>query len=241
MSYSWDSPIRHIIYDATYNLIVEGFPCFTVGNSDRNKKFPGFGLGITSHETKEDFVFVFNAVQVIVNKICAINYNPSILIADNAPQIILGFVKVFYKWSMERAPQHTIISPDTQEQRILNNYSQKKFSFKSDLTTNTMIDAYKYLPDSLVSFMLIDEGTTKTYYLVSKKSDFDNQDFSQYIRSLKERKWMKFDDMIKEVNSVKVIYFDKETWENSLCSRSFGQKHYLCIHIILLANKKGSY
>ena len=39
-------------------------------------------------------------------------------------------------------------------------------------------------------------------------------------------------NVFKENVDVKVIYFDLVTWENSSCSCSYGQKHYLCFHII---------
>ena len=56
-----------ILSDATYKLTYGGFPALTGGKTDKNKNFHPFGIA----------------------------FNPSILVADNADAVTLGFKKVF--------------------------------------------------------------------------------------------------------------------------------------------------
>ncbi len=78
--------------DATYKILVEGFPVLTVGTTDQNRAFHPFGLGIVSHETWEDFKFLFDSIQK-ASKQCSIEaYRPTLLIADNAEAIQNGFI-----------------------------------------------------------------------------------------------------------------------------------------------------
>ena len=83
---------------------MEGYPCLTVGTTDKNKSFHPFGLAIVFRETEEDFSFVFNAIKKSKLAIDSLNspgvppsfiYNPKRLIADSAPAIHNGFEKAY--------------------------------------------------------------------------------------------------------------------------------------------------
>ena len=74
-------------------MILEGYPCLTVGTTDKNKSFHPFGLAIVFRETEEDIAFVFNAIKKskLANPPSSFVYNPNRLIADSAPAIHNGF------------------------------------------------------------------------------------------------------------------------------------------------------
>ena len=55
--------------------------------------------------------------------------------------------------------------------------------------------------------MLVDEEDGEPLYLVSKKEDFDDSDCDNYLSALKERRWVNLDEMLEQVNEVKIIYF----------------------------------
>ena len=62
------------------------------GTTDRRKCFHAFGLAITSNEKEEDFEFVFQAIKDNCKKFHNFEYEPTILIADNATSITNGFM-----------------------------------------------------------------------------------------------------------------------------------------------------
>ncbi len=78
--------------DATYKILIEGFPILTVGTTDSNRAFHPFGFGIVTHETKDEFKFVFDCLKKASLQCGFSEYKPSILIADNAEAIHNGFV-----------------------------------------------------------------------------------------------------------------------------------------------------
>jgi len=78
--------------DATYKILVEGWPILTVGTTDKCKCFHPFGYAITSSETWEDFHFYFNAIKKSIKEAYMEDYNPTKLVADNAAAIHNGFI-----------------------------------------------------------------------------------------------------------------------------------------------------
>ena len=82
---------QNCVSDATYKLIFEEYPVFTVGNIDKDKHFHPFGLGIASNEEETDFGFIFSSVKNAAKKINNNIYMPEILIADDAGAITNGF------------------------------------------------------------------------------------------------------------------------------------------------------
>ena len=86
----------HISVDATYKLIYQGFPVLLTGTTDIMKHFHPFGLAITSHETSEDFAFVFNSLKDVASKVLdGFIYCPKIVVADGAESITNGFSTAF--------------------------------------------------------------------------------------------------------------------------------------------------
>ena len=67
-----------------HKLILEGYPCFTIGSVDKNKKYHPFGFGIAVKEEGIDFEFMFRAVQETALVVHKIDYKPTVLIADDA-------------------------------------------------------------------------------------------------------------------------------------------------------------
>ncbi|CAF1030694.1 unnamed protein product [Didymodactylos carnosus] len=89
------SVASHINADATYKLVWQGFPVLVIGTTDRNKAFHPLGLAVCSNEKKSDFQFIFNAVQMGMQKIGKNLLKPEALVCDAAPAIKNGFTKVF--------------------------------------------------------------------------------------------------------------------------------------------------
>lgn len=52
--------------DGTYKLIWQGYPVFMVGTSDYHHVFHPFGIGVVSHETADDYEFIFRSVQYAI-------------------------------------------------------------------------------------------------------------------------------------------------------------------------------
>ena len=81
-----------MLADATYKLVVEGFPLLTIGTTDKSRQFHPFGYAMVFRERQEDFKFLFSAVKKAAEITMLIEYNPNLLIADNAPAISNGFI-----------------------------------------------------------------------------------------------------------------------------------------------------
>ncbi|CAF3862535.1 unnamed protein product [Rotaria sp. Silwood1] len=89
------SAASHINADATYKLVWQGFPVLIVGTTDLNKTLHPFGLAVCSNEKTKDFEFIFNAVQIGMQKINKDLLKPEALICDAADAIKNGFRRVF--------------------------------------------------------------------------------------------------------------------------------------------------
>ena len=63
----------------------------TVGTTDQTRMFHPFGFAIVVHEEWQDFRFMFDSIKKAINN----EYNPTTLIADNAPAITNGFTASF--------------------------------------------------------------------------------------------------------------------------------------------------
>lgn len=72
--------------DATYKLVWQGFPCIVVGVVDNNKSFHPVGFSCCDSEDAFDYEFVFNSLKKHHTE-----YNPKILVGDNADAITCGF------------------------------------------------------------------------------------------------------------------------------------------------------
>lgn len=86
--------LDQVCVDATYKLVWQGFPFLVVGHVDREKKFHPLCFACTSHEKKEDFEFVFEALKASVKTIGGV-FEPKILIADAALSIRNAFSTSF--------------------------------------------------------------------------------------------------------------------------------------------------
>ncbi|CAF3126805.1 unnamed protein product [Rotaria sp. Silwood2] len=85
----------HLCSDATYKLVWQGFPVLIIGTTDLNKAFHPFGLAICSNEKTKDFEFIFNCIQIGLQKINKDLLKPTALICDAADSIKNGFKNVF--------------------------------------------------------------------------------------------------------------------------------------------------
>ncbi|CAH2211747.1 jg19647, partial [Pararge aegeria aegeria] len=80
---------------ATYNLIWQGFPVFTVGAMDRNRKFHPLCLWVASNQRQEDFQAIFDGLKEKVMLIYDHVMRPRVLVCDGAHHIQNAFHAVF--------------------------------------------------------------------------------------------------------------------------------------------------
>jgi hypothetical protein len=85
----------HLHADATYKLIWQGYPVLIVGTTDLSKSFHPFGLAVCCSEKKKDFIFLFNSLQIGLNKIDKPPIQPIALVCDASFAIIKAFSAVF--------------------------------------------------------------------------------------------------------------------------------------------------
>ena len=85
---------EHVLADATYKIIIEGFPVLTVGTTDKDRHFIPFGCVVSTGEAENDFKFLFDSLKEGLKMIDpSFIYSPKHLIADNAGAIHNGFRK----------------------------------------------------------------------------------------------------------------------------------------------------
>lgn len=77
---SVDAENLHV--DATYKLNVQGYPVICIGTTDKAQRFHLIGLALTKREARQDFAFVFNAVQEGMMLIINRTIQPKFLICD---------------------------------------------------------------------------------------------------------------------------------------------------------------
>lgn len=87
--------LKTICIDATYKLNWNGFPLIVFGTVDRGKKFHPLLYACTSHETSEDYSFVFETVKNCLEVFYEASFEPTTLIADGAISIRNAFYGVF--------------------------------------------------------------------------------------------------------------------------------------------------
>lgn len=90
------SKCETICIDATYKLNWMGFPLIILGTVDRKKRFHPLIYACASHETTEDYAFVFSSAKnSAASYFPENNFAPKKLIADAADQIRNAFYEIF--------------------------------------------------------------------------------------------------------------------------------------------------
>ncbi|CAF0739340.1 unnamed protein product [Rotaria sordida] len=91
---------QHIHADATYKLIWQGFSVLIIGTTDFNKALHPFDLARYSNEKTTYFEFIFNSIQIGMQKINKALLKSTILISDAANSIKNAFKNIFnYSYS----------------------------------------------------------------------------------------------------------------------------------------------
>ncbi|CAF2936935.1 unnamed protein product, partial [Rotaria sp. Silwood2] len=131
----------HIHADAAYKLIWQVFPVLITGTTDLKKVFHPFGLAICSNEKTEDFEFIFNSIQIGLEKTKKDLLKSSALVSDTADSIKNGFKNVFKDgynqimcWShMKRNVQNHICYIDDKAvaDKIMNDIEMRQLSNSS--------------------------------------------------------------------------------------------------------------
>jgi hypothetical protein len=83
---------HHLCADATYKLVLQGFPVLIVGTTDFKRKFHPFSVSVCSGETGDDYPFIFSALK---SSLFEYTYRPTALIADGADAITNVFMSAF--------------------------------------------------------------------------------------------------------------------------------------------------
>ena len=111
--------VKHLLVDATYKLIIEGYPVIVVGSTDRKKKFFPIGAAVATNENTPSFKFVFESLKLAAEDLLDYEFQPNLLIADAAGAITAGFRAVFGN-SFKRVMcwYHTIAAIDRRLQTI---------------------------------------------------------------------------------------------------------------------------
>jgi hypothetical protein len=81
--------------DATYKLLWLGYPVLIIGISDSCNVFHPLGMSISRDEKADDFAFIFNSLQVGLERCGLPKLDEVDLLADAADSISNGFARVF--------------------------------------------------------------------------------------------------------------------------------------------------
>lgn len=73
--------VNKVHCDSTYKLIWQGYPVVQIGTTDAQRKFHPFGLAVCTHETTEDYKFVFRSLKMAIFEKFNADLNPNYLIA----------------------------------------------------------------------------------------------------------------------------------------------------------------
>lgn len=87
--------LKIICIDATYKLNWNGFPLIVLETVDRRKMFHPLLYACVSHETTEDYGFVFESLINAIETFFKEPFEPTTLIADGAMAIRNAFYNVF--------------------------------------------------------------------------------------------------------------------------------------------------
>ena len=82
--------------DSTYKLIWNNFPVQIAGISDLDRVFHPFGIAVCTNENEHDYQFIFESVQVGLQRASLPITRDVALLADAADAITNGFKSVFY-------------------------------------------------------------------------------------------------------------------------------------------------
>ena len=87
----------HVCCDATYNIVIQGFPILMSGTTDKDHQFHPFCLVISKFEEAEDYGFMFKTLKSLIYEVFNHIYEPEILVGDSAAAITHGFELAFEK------------------------------------------------------------------------------------------------------------------------------------------------
>lgn len=86
---------KHICADGTYKLNWHGFPLIVLGTTDLDRHFHSFGIAVVTNETKNDYKFAFDSINIGLAKINEPLHKPTMLISDSANAIRNGYTLSF--------------------------------------------------------------------------------------------------------------------------------------------------
>jgi len=90
-----------------------------VGTSDMEKRFHAFGVAVTSSESTDDFLFIFNSPKDCFRDFSGGNeYNPDAVVADCAEAITNAASIAFGEFARVHCWAHVIRNPDKNLDKI---------------------------------------------------------------------------------------------------------------------------
>ena len=81
----------HIAADTTFKVNWISCPLLMCGTTDKCRSFHPFGLLLSKSETNEDFEFMFRCIKDLAFQIYNYDFDPVVLLADDAMSITNGF------------------------------------------------------------------------------------------------------------------------------------------------------
>ncbi|CAF4977631.1 unnamed protein product [Rotaria sp. Silwood1] len=162
-----------------------GFPILVIGTTDLNKAFHPLGLAICSNEKAEDFEFIFNALQIGMEKIKKNLLKPKSLVCDAADSIKNGFRSVFGNsfdqimcWShMKRKIENRIRQSIDRDPLSAN---PKQFTTEPTITLDLWTRSNQWAKSNK-NIVCISNDSAKIYYIAARDlRSFTQTDLNRY-------------------------------------------------------------
>ena len=130
------------------------------------------------------------------------------------------------EWSLERNPIYFVGGQELQ------NPNAKIYQSMPDIATKDWTDAFKW---NAKNHVFIKPFKNQDIFCTSdEKKAITKDECRQFIKDVSECKWNSFNEMMTEINHIRLINLSSE-WKNSECSCGIWQKNLKCNHVIALA------
>lgn len=83
------------VADTNYKIVWQDLPVLPIGTVDKDRHFHLIGMGVSTHETEEDFTFFFETIKKKSFEILHARVNPTIILSDANKSISNAFLAVY--------------------------------------------------------------------------------------------------------------------------------------------------
>lgn len=136
----------HAIHiDATYKIVIQGYPILIIGVTDFDKHFHLSGLAICTNESSADFQFMFETLMYGVQLVTEQDIRPTAVVADAAKAITKGMKDAFDNEKIDRIDCFAHLKMNINKWKYRKDGNKE--NIKADLTklqlayTTTLFDA----------------------------------------------------------------------------------------------------